>query len=65
MGERVSLMAVAVGAVFAGLGLLFVLDAYDVLRLRADVVLSIAVIALGVAVIVGAVSGPREERRDS
>ncbi len=61
MSERFSLTAVVIGAVFVGLGVLFALDAYDVLRLRADVVFSIAVIALGVAVIAGALLRPRDE----
>jgi hypothetical protein len=55
MNDRMSFGAVVTGALFVALGVLFMLDAFDIARVRADVVLSLAVIALGLAMIAGAI----------
>lgn len=51
--NRTSLIA---GFVFIVLGVLFLLDQLDVLRLRASYVLPVAVIVIGLVILIGALS---------
>ena len=47
------------GALFTALGVLFMLRAFDLVDIRFDIVLSVAVIALGIALVAGALVRPR------
>lgn len=49
------------GIIFLVLGVLFFLDAVDVVTLRLDVLLPVALIALGFALVLGAI-WPRDRR---
>ncbi|MDA0301743.1 MAG: hypothetical protein O2822_04380 [Chloroflexi bacterium] len=51
--------AALAGLTFAATGLLFLLDEVDMIVLRAEVVVPSVVIALGVSVILGALTRPR------
>jgi hypothetical protein len=62
MNSRFSPGTALTGILFVVLGVLFFLDAIDAIRLRLDVLLPIGVIALGVAVLLGAIWDHRGER---
>jgi hypothetical protein len=59
MNERFSPGSAIVGLVFIALGTLFLLDEYDVVRLRPALVLPILLVGLGL----GLLAGVREPRR--
>jgi hypothetical protein len=60
--ESVNRTSLIAGFVFIVLGVLFLLDQLDVLRLRAGYVLPVVVIVIGLVVLVGALS-PSWRRR--
>jgi hypothetical protein len=63
-GPGRSRTAITAGAVFVLLGVLFLLDELDVIRLRAVYILPIVLIATGVVILIGALaSGGRSAER--
>jgi hypothetical protein len=59
--EGFSIGGVIAGALFTALGVLFMLQAFDVINVRFDVVLSLTVIALGLGLVGGGLLRPHHD----